>query len=58
MFNFAELIDKEFFKILADSHKYSWIHHLILTFNSANVGQFTSMMETYSYQISQDVIQI
>jgi 26S proteasome regulatory subunit N9 len=58
MFNFAELIDKDFFKILLDSDKYSWIYYLILSFNSAKVEQFTSMMERYSNQIKQDVIYI
>jgi hypothetical protein len=55
MFNFAELIDKDFFKILLETDKYSWIYYLILSFNSAKVEQFTSMMERYATHINQDV---
>ena len=53
MFNFAELIEKPFFKLLSKS-QYEWIYYLILSFNSAKVDQFLNMMKTYSTQISQD----
>ena len=49
MFNFAELIEKEFLKVLFET-EFKWIFDLIICFNSANVQQFLSMMEKYSYQ--------
>lgn len=54
MFNFAELIEKDFFKILINSD-YEWIYHLILSFNSAKVDQFNSMLERYKQFITKDV---
>ena len=55
MFNFAELIEKDFFKILQGS-RYEWIYYLILSFNSAKVDQFLSMLSQYSSSINQDSI--
>jgi len=55
MFNFAELIEKEYFKILIDT-EYEWIYYLILSFNSTKVDQFLSMIEKYSTLIKEDVI--
>ena len=57
MFNFAELIEKEFLKVLLDT-EYKWIYDLIICFNSANVEQFLSMMEKYSNQVNSDVIML
>lgn len=55
MFNFAELIEKDFFKLLAKSN-YEWIYYLILSFNSAKVDQFLEMMNKYSTAIKQDKV--
>ena len=51
MFNFAELIEKDFFKLMHGT-EYEWIYNLILSFNSAKVDQFLQMMKTYQSQIS------
>ena len=53
MFNFAELIEKDFFKLLAKS-EYEWIYYLILSFNSAKVDQFLEMLNKYSSAIQKD----
>lgn len=53
MFNFAELIDKDFFKVLLGS-KYEWVYYLILSFNSSKVDQFESMITNYRAHIQQD----
>ena len=55
MFNFAELIEKDFFKLLAKSN-YEWIYYLILSFNSAKVDQFTEMMNKYAQAIKSDPV--
>ena len=57
MFNFAELIEKDFFKVLANSN-YEWIYSLILSFNSAKVDQFLNMIEKYATSIQQDKVLI
>ena len=57
MFNFAELIEKDFFKVLANSN-YEWIYSLILSFNSAKVDQFLNMLEKYAVSIHQDKVLI
>ena len=44
LYNFEELIEKDFFKLMKGS-KYEWISNLILSFNSAKVDQFLSIME-------------
>lgn len=54
MFNFPELIEKDFFKVLQNS-PYEWVYYLVLSFNSARVDQFTSMLEKYGTQIKNDV---
>jgi 26S proteasome regulatory subunit N9 len=53
MFNFAELIEKDFFKILSNS-EFDWIYYLILSFNSAKVDQFLQMTNKYEKQIKND----
>lgn len=53
-FNFPELIEKDFFKILQGS-EYEWIYYLIYSFNSAKVDQFSSMLDKYASQIKNDV---
>lgn len=52
MFNLAELIEKDFFKVLANTD-YEWIYSLILSFNSANVDQYLNMMNKYADRIKQ-----
>jgi 26S proteasome regulatory subunit N9 len=55
MFNFAELIEKDFFKVLSNS-QYEWISYLILSFNSAKVDQFLSMFEKFKISIVNDKV--
>jgi len=55
MFNFAELLEKDFFKLLLGS-QFEFIYYLILCFNSAKVDQFIDMMESYKNQIKNDPI--
>ena len=55
MFNFAELMEKEFFKLLLGS-QFEFIYYLILCFNSAKVDQFIDMMENYKNNIKNDPI--
>ena len=55
MFNFAELIEKDFFRLLAKS-EYEWIYYLILSFNSAKVDQFLKMLHDYSEAIRRDPV--
>lgn len=50
MFNFAELIEKDFFMLMKDS-EYEWIYNLIFSFNSAKVDQFEEMLKNYKQQI-------
>lgn len=55
MFNFAELIEKDFFKLMKGS-KYEWLYNLILSFNSSNVDQFLNMLENYKNEINSNKI--
>ena len=55
LYNFAELIEKDFFKLMQGT-KYDWISNLILSFNSAKVDQFLSMMEQNKKQIDENPI--
>ena len=55
LYNFAELIEKSFFKLMAGS-KYEWIYNLILSFNSAKVDQFLSMVQQSEKQIMENPI--
>ena len=55
LYNFEELIEKDFFKLMKGS-KYDWISNLILSFNSAKVDQFLSMMEQNKKQIDENPI--
>ena len=54
MFNFSELIEKNFFKSLVGS-QYEWIYHLSLSFNSSKVDQFLAMLNEYENHIKNDV---
>ncbi len=54
-YNFEELIEKDFFKLMKGS-KYDWISNLILSFNSAKVDQFLSMLEQNKNNIEQNKI--
>ena len=55
LYNFAELIEKDFFKLMHGS-KYEWISNLILSFNSAKVDQFLSMVGQNKKQIEENPI--
>lgn len=55
MFNFAELMEKDFFKLLLGS-QFEFIYYLILCFNSAKVDQFIDMMENHRASIKNDPI--
>ena len=55
LYNFAELIEKDFFKLMHGS-KYEWISNLILSFNSAKVDQFESMIKQNKKQIDENPI--
>ena len=55
LYNFAELIEKSFFKLMAGS-KYEWISNLILSFNSAKVDQFLSMVKQNEKQIKDNPV--
>ena len=54
-YNFEELIEKDFFKLMKGS-KYDWISNLILAFNSAKVDQFLSMLEKNKNNIEKNKI--
>ena len=55
LYNFEELIEKDFFILLKGS-KYDWISNLILSFNSAKVDQFLSMMEQNKKNIEENEV--
>ena len=55
LYNFEELIEKDFFKLMQGS-KYDWISNLILSFNSAKVDQFLSMLEQNKKNIEENLI--
>ena len=55
LYNFAELIEKDFFKLMHGT-KYEWISNLILSFNSAKVDQFLTMMEQNKKDILENPI--
>ena len=55
LYNFAELIEKDFFKLMHGT-KYEWISNLILSFNLAKVDQFLSMVEQNKRKIKDNTI--
>ena len=55
LYNFEELIERDFFKLMKGS-KYDWISNLILSFNSAKVDQFLSMLEQNKKNIEENEI--
>ena len=55
LYNFAELIEKDFFKLMHGT-QYEWISNLILSFNSAKVDQFLSMVNQNKKQIMDNPI--
>ena len=55
LYNFEELIEKDFFKLMRGS-KYDWISNLILSFNSAKVDQFLSMVDQNKKNIEENEI--
>lgn len=46
MFNFSELIEKEYFKILINS-QYEWVYNLIKSLSTGKVDQFVNMLNNY-----------
>lgn len=46
MFNFSELIEKEYFKILIGS-QYEWVFNLIKSLSTGKVDQFVNMLNNY-----------
>ena len=55
LYNIEELIEKDFFKLMKGS-KYDWISNLILSFNSAKVDQFLSMIDQNKKNIEENEI--
>ena len=55
LYNFEELIEKDFFKLMKGS-KYDWISNLILSFNSSKVDQFLSICEQNKKNIEENPI--
>ena len=55
LYNFAELIEKDFFKLMHGT-QYEWISNLILSFNSAKVDQFLSMVNQNKKKIMDNPI--
>jgi len=55
LYNFEELIEKDFFKLMKGS-KYDWISNLILSFNSAKVDQFLSMIDQNKKNIEENEV--
>ena len=55
LYNFAELIEKDFFKLMKGT-KYEWISNLILSFNSAKVDQFLSMCDANKNEIQNNEV--
>jgi 26S proteasome regulatory subunit N9 len=55
LYNFAELIEKDFFKLMHGT-QYEWISNLILSFNSAKVDQFLSMINQNKKKIMDNPI--
>ena len=55
LYNFAELIEKDFFKLMKGT-KYEWISNLILAFNSAKVDQFLSMCDSNKNEIQNNEV--
>lgn len=55
MFNFTELVEKEFFKVLIGG-EYEWIYHLILSLNTGKVDHFKEMLQNYDHQVQSDQV--
>lgn len=53
MYNFTELIDKDFFKVLIGSD-YEWIFNIIISLNSGKVDHFTTVLLNYSTYIQNE----
>ena len=54
MFNFSELLEKEYFKVLIDS-QYEWIYNLIRSISTGKVDQFVNMVANYKTNFEQEV---
>mmetsp|Transcript_36317 Transcript_36317/g.37698 ORF Transcript_36317/g.37698 Transcript_36317/m.37698 type:complete len:389 (-) Transcript_36317:60-1226(-) len=55
MFNFAELIEKEYFKILIDS-QYEWVYNLIRSISTGKVDQFVNMLSNYKTEFEAESV--
>ena len=55
MYNFTELVEKDFFKVLIGGDK-EWIYHLVLSLDSGNVSQYYQLLDNYSSKINNDNI--
>ena len=54
-YNFAELIEKDFFKLMQGT-QFEWIANLILSFNSAKVDQFLNLLSQNQSNIQSNII--
>lgn len=57
MFNFSELLEKEYFKVLLDS-QYEWIYNLIRSISTGKVDQFVNMVANYKTNFEQESVLI
>jgi 26S proteasome regulatory subunit N9 len=57
MFNFSELIEKEFFKVLINSN-YEWVYNLIKSLSTGKVDQFVNMLNNYRSHFESESILI
>lgn len=55
MYNFTELVEKDFFKVLINS-SYEWIYNIILSLNSGNVLQFQESIRNYHKEIQSEAV--
>jgi 26S proteasome regulatory subunit N9 len=55
MYNFTELVEKDFFKVLIGS-SYEWIYNIILSLNSGNVLQFQESIRNYHKEIQSEAV--
>jgi 26S proteasome regulatory subunit N9 len=55
MFNFSELIEKEFFKVLINS-QYEWVYNLIKSLSTGKVDQFVYMLNNYRAHFESEIV--
>lgn len=54
MFDFVELIEKDYFKVIINT-EYEWIYQLILAFNASKTKQFIELLERFYPEIQKEV---